>query len=83
MTRVAQLRPTIHQRVNDLEEKAKVHEMIAPQVAEMYEVFDLTRKVFSGLNRVSVKIAAALAGLTGAGAAVLTIIDKVRVLFGH
>lgn len=81
--KAVQLRPTIHQRVDVLEEKAKNHEKMAPQVAEMYEVFDLTRKVFSGLNRASVKIAAALAGLTGAGAAVLTIIDKVRVLFGH
>jgi hypothetical protein len=71
------------ERIAALEDRADGHDVMAGQVKEMYEVFDLTRKVFRGLNRASVKISALSLGLLGALATLLTIVEKGRQLLGH
>lgn len=86
-SRPVQLRPSLHERISTIEqERAKdreAHAVMADQVKEMYEVFDLSRKIGRALNRASVKIGAACFGLLGAAAAVLTIIEKAGQLFHH
>lgn len=75
---LAKLRPSLHQRMEKLEQRADGHDIMAAQVKEMYEVFDSTRRFFHVLNRLWVKLAAGALGLVGFLAAVLTIAEKVR-----
>jgi hypothetical protein len=86
-SRPVQLRPSLHVRIETIEQERardrEAHALMADQVKEMYEVFDLTRKVFRWLNRAWVKISAAAIGVIGGLAALLTVIEKARQLLGH
>lgn len=77
----------LEQRADNHDKRAEAHEKLvgpmAEQLAEIYGAWTTGRKILSAVNRLWVKLAAGAAGLLGAAAAVLTIVEKIRVLFGH
>jgi hypothetical protein len=56
---------------------------MAKQLAEIYGAWTTGLTILRAVNRLSFKLTAAGAGLIGAAAAVLTVIEKLRALFGH
>jgi hypothetical protein len=77
----------LEQRAAAHEQRADAHEkLVKPmvdQVTELYNAWTTGRKMLVRFNRIWVKLGAIAAGLLGAAAAILTIIEKVRVLLGH
>lgn len=87
-------RPTTTDRLAALEQRAENHDKradaheklvgsMAEQLEEIYGAWTTGRRILGTVNRLWVKLVAGAAGLLGAAAAVLTIVEKVRVLFGH
>lgn len=80
---VAKLRPSLHDRVTDLEKRADGHDKMVEQFSEIYIAFKNAKIVLRIFNRLSVKALAGLFALIGAAAAVLTIWERASALFGH
>ncbi len=78
-----QLRRTLHQRVDRLEERADKHDLMSDQLTEIYTAFKTAKLIFRFFNRLWSKVAAALLALVGFLAAALTVWEKVSALLGH
>ncbi|MGY3393421.1 hypothetical protein ACVWW6_006012 [Bradyrhizobium sp. USDA 3311] len=74
-------------RADGHDKRADAHEKLvqpmATQLKELYDAWTTAVKIFRAANQLWVKLGALGAGLLGAAAAVLTIVEKVRILFGH
>ena len=78
-----QMRRTVHQRLDRLEERADGHDAMREQLAEIYTAFKNAKMIAGFFNRMWAKAFGGLFALLGGVAVVLTIWEKASALLGH
>ena len=77
---VTRIRPSLHERVSHLEERAKVHDTMAVKIDELYEAWTKAKHILGAMNWFWVKIVGGGFATLGGVAVLLTIYEKVRAL---
>lgn len=81
--RAVPLRQSVHDRLTALEQRADKHDLMVSQVTEIYTFFKNAKMALRIFSFFWVKVVGGFFGVLGAAAVVLTIWEKLGLIFHH